>query len=154
MSFTDPLPACIELYADQLMVSSTTRVPCFCVCLPRLVIDISTSHKGWMSELHICMNTFDWGLDRAQNLALLPWLGCTRLRYPVIGQYQIDGAILRTSFIVKLSFRLRPFDTRTLTTIPAYFVIQIHLGFKSCRNALAINQLTDRNSDEEVHSNL
>jgi len=59
-----------------------------------------------------------------------------KLRYPFLGQDQLYGTILCTRFIVKLS--VRPFDTRTLTITPAYFVIRSHIEFKSSCNALAL----------------
>ena len=95
-------------------------------------------------------STGDW--IARNNSMKIPWQGCMKLRYPVLGQYQMYGTILCTSFILKLSFR--PFDTRILTITHGYYVIRSHMGFMSSCNALAISQLTNHNSDEEVHSNI
>ena len=90
-----------------------------CLHAASLTLAPRTSRGGKTSLLAgTRLSKFDWGLDRVQYLALLPWLGCTKLRDPFIGQYQFDGTIICTSFTVKRSFL--PFGTRTLTTTPAY----------------------------------
>ena len=66
-SFTDPLLACIELYPDQLMASSTNRVPCFStlvLCVfhaSSLILASCTSRGEWVNKAFVWVrSTGDW----------------------------------------------------------------------------------------------